>query len=115
MNKIVVVVILFGILAIVIGCFVDLGVSVYKANQMEKNTKFPPWPAKCPDYWAVDEINKDGITCRNVHGLGDCKNKDYDPIMKFEGSEWKGAKGMHYKCNWAKACNVSWEGVDSIC
>lgn len=119
MNKIVIILILVGIIGIIVGCGVYLGVAVYKANQLEKNTKFPPWPAKCPDYWTVvdssDSKEDPGVTCKNIHGLGLCKTSPSDNDMKFYGSQWKGAKGMKYKCNWAKACEVPWEGVDSIC
>ena len=40
MNKIVIIVILVGVLAIVVGCLSDIGVTVYRANELEKNTKF---------------------------------------------------------------------------
>ena len=122
MNQIVAIVILVGVLAIVIGCFVDLGLSVYKTKQLEKNTKFPPWPAKCPDYWVTEKDVSDPdnpgsniVHCRNVHGLGDCLVHDGANLMKFEGGIWTGARGQYYKCNWAKQCKTSWEGIDSLC
>lgn len=122
MNKIVAIVILVGVLAIVIGCFVDLGLSIYKSKQLEKNTKFPPWPAKCPDYWVTekDESDPDNpgshvVHCRNVHGLGDCLVHEGNNLMEFKGGIWAGARGQYYKCNWAKQCKTSWEGIDSLC
>ena len=117
MNKIVLIVILVGVLAIVIGCVVDLGVNVYKNNKLEKNTKFPPWPAKCPDYWNVVGDSDNGPTCENVNGIGKCKNAGAgdNRRMNFSDSDFQGRRGEHYKCNWAKKCETPWEGVDSIC
>ena len=115
MNKIVLVVILVGVIAILIGCFVDLGLTVYKANELEKNTKFPPWPAKCPDYWEIVEDNEEGPVCANVHGIGDCKKEPHDNKMNFNHSLFKGPKGIYYKCDWSKKCKSPWEGVDSVC
>ena len=115
MNKIVLIVILVGVLAIVIGCGVDLGVNVYKNNKLEENTKYPPWPAKCPDYWVVSGDSEDGPICSNIHSIGDCRNKKGDNEMDFTKSDFQGRRGEYFKCNWAKKCNTPWEGVDSIC
>ena len=97
MNKVVIIVILVGVLAIVVGCLVDLGLTVYKNNQLEKNTKFPPWPATCPDYWqTIEDEVKNGqrvVHCKNEFGIGDCKNIAPDNVMKFEGGIWTGARG----------------------
>ena len=114
MNKIILIVILVGVLAIVIGCVVDLGVNVYKNNKLEENTKFPPWPATCPDYWVVYGSGDD-IGCKNIHGLGKCKKYQHDNTQQFNDSIFQGRRGEHYKCNWAKKCETPWEGIDSIC
>ena len=111
MNKIVLIVVLVGILGIIVGFLVDVGVSVYRSNELEKNTKFPPWPAECPDYWQ----NMGNNVCRNTQKIGDCKSGDGDNDMDFNEEIFKNAKGMYYKCNWAKQCNVPWEGIDSLC
>ena len=113
MNKIVLIVILVGVLAIVIGCVVDLGVNVYKNNKLEENTKFPPWPAKCPDYWVVSE--ESDTKCVNKHGIGECKKESHDNEMDFSTSEFQGRRGEYFKCNWAKKCNTPWQAVDSTC
>lgn len=116
MNKIVIIVVFVLILAILVGSLVDVGLSVYRANELEKNTKFPPWPAKCPDYWSmVSEDKNGGVICRNDHGIGDCKSLPHDNEMDFSERIFKGNRGMYYKCNWAKKCNTPWEGIDSLC
>jgi hypothetical protein len=111
MNKIVMIVLLVGVIGILVGFLVDLGVSVYKTNQIEKNTKFPPWPAECPDYWQ----NMGDNQCNNVHNLGDCKSGETDNIMNFNEAIFQNARGVYYKCNWAKQCNTPWEGIDNLC
>ena len=111
MNKIMLIVIGVGVLAILLGFLIDVGVSVYRANQLEKNTKFPPWPAKCPDYWQT----RGEDICVNTHKIGLCKSTDVDLEMDFNEQPFKGAKGMYRKCNWAKQCRVPWEGIDSLC
>ena len=111
MNKIVMIVLIVGVLAMIIGFSVELGLSVYKSNKLEKNTKFPPWPAKCPDYWTVGDDN----TCVNVKGIGDCKSESYDNEMDFSDAIFKGTRGMYYKCNWAQKCKTPWEGIDNLC
>lgn len=115
MNKIVIIVILVGVLAIVVGCLADMGVTVYTANELEKNTKFPPWPAKCPDYWEVGPETENGPTCINKNRIGLCKNTPPDNQMCFDDAMFTGSKGIHYKCQWSKTCESPWEGVDSVC
>jgi len=112
MNKFVLIGILVGALAIVVGFLVSVGLEVYRANELEKNTKFPPWPAKCPDYWT----NMGDDVCRNTYRIGDCYSGETDNDMDF-GKEaiYKNTRGMYYKCNWAKQCKVPWEGIDSLC
>lgn len=111
MNKIALIVILVGSLAIIIGFSVDVALSVYRTNEMEKNTKFPPWPSKCPDYWQ----NMGNNICRNTHKLGKCKAGNTDNDMDFSEPIFDGARGMYYKCNWSKQCRTAWEGIDNLC
>lgn len=116
MNKVILIVMFVGIIAIVLGFLIHMGVSIYKSNELDKNTKFPPWPAKCPDYWnLVSEDDNGEPTCQNVKKIGDCRAGDNDNIMDFNESIFSGTRGMYYKCNWAKKCNVPWEGIDSLC
>jgi ABC-type antimicrobial peptide transport system permease subunit len=112
MNKIMIIAVIVGVIAILIGFLVNVGLSVYRANQMEKNTKFPPWPAVCPDYWH----NLGDGKCKNTYKIGDCKSGSSDLIMDFKSNAiFDGTRGMYYKCNWAKQCNTPWEGIDSLC
>jgi hypothetical protein len=109
---------LFNILAIVIvlSMIIGFGVHTYlnvkSVSKQKSNMKFPPWPAKCPDYWKVGGDNE----CINDKRLGKCNNGAEGTIdMKFEDDIFKGSEGAKYKCKWAKKCNIPWEGIDSLC
>jgi hypothetical protein len=95
--------------------FVIMSVKLFydytKLKNINSNTKFPPWPSKCPDYWEVLDNNQ----CKNVYKIGDCKSIEADNIMDFSEPIFQGSKGIYYKCNWANKCNIPWEGVDNIC
>ena len=106
-------------LIIVMGFCISIYVKYKKFKELEDNTVFPPWPSKCPDYWD----NLGGDRCKNTWKLGRCKKGDTGDLntMEFNGVPWKTANKeeninrRYYKCNWAKACNIPWEGIDSLC
>lgn len=75
-------------------------------------TKFPPSPAKCPDYWSTLPDGK----CKNVKKVGICMTKDTADVMDFRANEiFKGEDGPLAKCNWSKQCEAPWEGIDTLC
>lgn len=112
MNKTVFTIILILIiLSIIIGYSIRIFFDYKNYTDLESGTKFPPWPSKCPDYWAVTEGDK----CKNIHKIGDCKSGDIDNEMDFNEIPFTGTKGMYYKCNWAKQCKTPWEGIDNLC
>ena len=98
------------VLSILIGFGVHTYMNVKNDTKKKSNMKFPPWPAKCPDYW---KVGGDG-ECINDKRLGKCNNGD-NTTMNFADEIFKGSNGMHYKCKWAKKCNIPWEGIDSLC
>ena len=74
--------------------------------------KFPPWPAKCPDYWTYLGDEK----CKNVNKIGKCNTQDSNQTMDFNASSiFAGAKGLMAKCKWARGCDTAWEGIEQIC
>ena len=64
---------------------------------------YPPVVADCPDYW----VDMDG-TCYNQKGLG---NASCARRANFSKGAWAGANGMCLKQKWAKACDLTWDGV----
>jgi hypothetical protein len=100
------------VLSMIIGFGVKSYLNIKSVNKQKSNMKFPPWPAKCPDYW---KVGGDG-ECINDKRLGKCNNGSEGTIdMKFEDNIFKGSDGARYKCKWAKKCNIPWEGIDSLC
>ena len=68
--------------------------------------EYPPVQSQCPDYWTVNKDN----TCTNVKNLGSCTGGGQHN-MDFTTEEWTGADGLTKKCQWAKNCDLVWDGV----
>ena len=110
-QKVFMIILIVSVLAIICGFSVKIFLDYKKYTDLESGTKFPPWPSKCPDYWAVVGDDK----CKNIHKIGICKSGDTDNVMDFSEPLFQGTKGMYYKCNWSKKCNTPWEGIDNLC
>ena len=79
---------------------------------VQSSKKYPPIVANCPDYW-VDlsgGIGGDGSSCYNVKNLGEDKCKKE---MDFSADFWTGDSGTCNKQNWAKGCDLTWDGVSN--
>ena len=91
-------------------CFIDY----INYKKRKSAMKFPPWPAKCPDYWTYLGNEK----CKNTFGIGKCNTSkgDNTQVMDFKDNPvFAGTKGLMAKCKWAKGCDTAWEGIDQIC
>jgi len=85
-------------------CLIFVGVALY--NQ-KFSTAFPPVVADCPDYW-LDKSNGDSSNCENVKNLG---KGSCSKTMNFSTSSWTGENGSCNKSRWARACDLTWDGV----
>lgn len=97
---------------ILLGVYYYRQVSNWKAEQ--KNLTWPVKIANCPDYW---NEKSDG-TCENVMSLPTATcNSGGNPLenANFQGGIYLGQDGDVKKCNWAKQCGTSWEGIDNLC
>jgi uncharacterized protein YxeA len=74
------------------------------AYRAKETDQFPPVIAQCPDYWKAEDNN----TCTNIHSLGkkDCSNN-----MDFTTADYSGSDGLKKKCEWAKGCDLTWDGI----
>lgn len=90
-------------LVILIICLIFIGISLYRSKY---DSQFPPVVADCPDYW-LDMSEGDGKICKNVKNLGTCNQT----TMDFSSSFWTGNDGLCRKYQWAKQCNLTWDGV----
>ena len=92
-------------------CLILIGVALY--NQ-KYTTAFPPVVADCPDYW-LDKSDGDSSNCVNVKNLG---KDSCSKTMDFSASTWTGENGPCNRSRWAKACDLTWDGVtnnSSVC
>jgi hypothetical protein len=78
-----------------------IGIALYRQKY---NSKYPPVIANCPDYWDVS-----GNLCVNSMKLGNpsCKNTNMD----FTQGNFAGTAGMCAKYQWARSCNLTWDGI----
>ena len=83
-----------------------------KSDLDVSTTKFPPSPAKCPDYWHTLSDGK----CKNVNKIGICMTKEGADVMDFRANEiFTGEDGPLAKCSWSQQCEAPWEGIDTLC
>lgn len=93
------IVLIIAIILLVLA-LIAFGVVLYN----QKYTKaYPPVVADCPDYW----VDMNG-TCYNQKSLG---NASCGRRMNFSKGFWAGDSGMCLKQKWAKACDLTWDGV----
>ena len=85
-------------------CLILIGISLYRHKYTEA---YPPVVADCPDYW-LDESDGNSSHCVNSKNLG---NDSCAKTMDFSTSAWVGSAGLCNKAKWAKACDLTWDGV----
>tara|TARA_B100001093_G_C26228547_1_gene759238 strand:+ start:126 stop:503 length:378 start_codon:yes stop_codon:yes gene_type:complete len=81
------------------------------------NSQFPPEVSICPDWW-TSEISGNDVLCiskNNNLGNGNCTSlpRAVDGVSSMTNSKFKGLgnTSMSNKCNLAKACGVTWDGI----
>ena len=75
-------------------------------------TNWPPIVPGCPDFWTIDGSGNN-TNCINVKDLGTCPAKDGKNhlVMNFNDPAFVGDNGTRVKYDWAKRCNISWDGI----
>jgi len=73
----------------------------------KKNTSYPPVKSNCPDHWISKKQGKKSI-CVNQKDLG---SSSCSKTMDFTGNKWSGPNGLCKKKEWAKGCDLTWDGV----
>jgi hypothetical protein len=105
------------VLTIAIVVFIILMIFIATVLYNSKfDVKFPPNVSQCPDYWIDQQTppeagsisNTSNQTCVNVKNLG---NMSCSKTMNFTDSYWQGATGDCNKSNWAKSCDLTWDGI----
>jgi len=95
----------------VVGLIVLLVVIGYSLSKSTSSVVWPPVVGSCPDYWM--DLKGNGEQCYNVKSLGKCKlpGTNEKNTMNFNVSPFNGDTGTCSKYNWAKNCNVTWDGI----
>ena len=98
---------------ILILCLIIIGITLYRSKYSDI---FPPVLGNCPDYW-LDESKGDSSNCVNVKNLG---NDGCEKRIDFSKKGGYGStNGLCRKKNWAKSCNITWDGItnndDLVC
>ena len=84
---------------VLIICLIMIGIAL---RNHTKSVDYPPVVAQCPDYWEAQENENGSTLCRNVRLLG---------AKACKGSTSFDSWGLCKKSKWAKACDITWDGV----
>jgi len=77
---------------------------LYKNKKEEDKKKLKG--INCPDYW--EDVSEGNCSnCINVKNLGTCGNN----AMDFTTEQWVGDNGLCNKNEWAKKCDLTWDGI----
>lgn len=68
---------------------------------------YPPEVPPCPDYWE----NLGDHKCKNTKGLG---NGQCDGEHSFKAKKYQGYKGRKEKKEFAKQCQIEWDGISNV-
>jgi len=97
------VMIFFAVFLIIIFAFIGLSL-----RSQHKTQPWPPAIPQCPDYWIAENVpNSSETVCINAKKLGTCPQE----TMNFSDPLFSGTNGNCAKYNWAKGCNIAWDGI----
>ena len=101
-------IILYSAIIILIITLIIVGISFSYAS----NENWPPIIADCPDYWISDGSGNNS-QCINMKDLGTCPPQSGDKHLKmnFNSAPFTGENSICAKNNWARRCNVTWDGI----
>jgi hypothetical protein len=94
-NVIYVAIIVFILAMIVFGIYI---------HNSKYSFKYPPVIGTCPDYWT--DINGYCVNTKKI-GKDSCQSSKID----FSQGQWIGDTGTCLKQKWAKACDITWDGI----
>jgi hypothetical protein len=102
-------IVLISAIIILIIALVVIGIALSSATN---NEDWPPMVPDCPDYWKIDGSGN-MTTCTNIKDLGVCRAKSGQKhqVMNFNSPAFTGDNGTCNKYNWAKRCQVTWDGI----
>jgi hypothetical protein len=77
-----------------------------------KKSNWPPLVSQCPDFWVTDGSGNNS-QCINIKNLGICPPQSGNKFLKmnFNEAPFTGNNSTCSKFNWARRCNVTWDGI----
>lgn len=96
--------VIYVVAALSLALLIVIGYIIYKNNKSASKDMIKS--INCPDYWE-DVSDGNGSNCVNVKNLGTCGSNSMD----FTIQQWVGDKGMCNKNEWAKKCDLTWDGI----
>jgi hypothetical protein len=96
--------VIYVVSALFLAVLIFFGYTMYKKSKTAAKDMIKS--INCPDYWE-DVSNGDGSNCVNVKNLGTCGSNSMD----FTTQQWVGDKGLCNKNEWAKKCDLTWDGI----
>lgn len=101
-------IVLFTAIITLIVALVFIGSSLSYA----KDQQWPPMTPDCPDYWQIDGSGNNA-KCINMKDLGRCppQSGQRHLTMDFNRPAFTGSDGLCAKYNWAKKCDITWDGI----
>jgi hypothetical protein len=97
------VLIVAGVILVIALLFIAFSLYFLRSKQ-----KYPPVVGECPDYWELNDVG--GVpTCKNTHNLGTCGKS-----ASFAGPQFVGGDANCKKAQWARGCNLTWDGITNI-
>ena len=75
---------------------------------------YPPVISECPDYWDVVKDSNNKISCENKLKINPNAVSNTDSCNKVNPVNFSGSTDEDTICNkynWARNCNVVWDGV----
>lgn len=96
--------VIYIVAALFLVALIIFGIIIYKKRKTAAKETMKK--INCPDYWE-DLSEGDGSNCVNVKNLGTCGSNSMD----FTTKQWLGDKGLCNKNEWAKKCDLTWDGI----
>ena len=95
-------------LVVLIICLAFVGAALSKSS---KNSIFPPQVSECPDFYVKDELTGNCETDKYDKISDECYSINFSNDTEYNNPGMGSTSGMCKKKNWAKGCNINWDGI----
>jgi hypothetical protein len=107
-----------ALFVVIVFAIVTLTAIRYFGHSPAALTRFPPYLAQCPPYWTSEGNGKCTYNASQPNGKPTCTANDLKKVnlgvLEYESGNPTvdfSNNSLPDRCNWAKTCQVFWEGV----